>query len=147
MPHDGRPAEPADFAHAHEELTKTPWIPHLAAGLAAAGTLLALGSIAIGGRFYLQPLAEEGVVLPTLTQFVWKASNLLFGPLALIAALISLGVCFALWLKARRGAGGTGALFTIGALGILVTLIAVYSAALPVGDATRQSDPATESGR
>lgn len=147
MPHDGRPAEPADFAHAHAELATTPWIPHLAAGLAAAGSLLAIASLAIGGRFYLEPLAEEGVVLPAFAQFVWRASNLLSGPLAVLAAMLALGVCFVLWRRARRGGGGTAALFAIGALGLLVTLIAVYGAALPVGDATRQSEPAAESGR
>ncbi|MBK8179647.1 MAG: hypothetical protein IPK67_12325 [Planctomycetes bacterium] len=138
-----------DYGTAHAELTSSPWIAHLAAGLAAAMGALALGGVIVSGQVYVRPMAEEGVMLPKLAQMLWQASAWLAGLGGFVVSLVLILLCFFLWRRAAAGHGGaTKLLFALAAAGLLVSIVAVLGAATPVRSAQDQmQDGDAPSGR
>ncbi|MCC7011338.1 MAG: hypothetical protein IT454_02150 [Planctomycetes bacterium] len=106
----------SDFAHAHEELTRTPWPAHLAAAAAGVTCIAAWVLLTLVSPMYLRPYAEQGIALEPLPQLVLHAALKFGGALAWVGIAVLAGLVFFGWVAARK----SGGIYTILLFGLAV---------------------------
>jgi hypothetical protein len=121
-----------DFAHAGEELTATRWPAHLAGGVAAATNVLAWIFVAFVSPAYLEPYAEQGVVLGPAAQTVLRLSRTFSGVTGVVALVVALGIVLGGWrLACSRGGAFTLVLFVLAAAALVFAVCAVLACGSP----------------